>query len=250
MKNFKTMSETLQTILLYTCIPLITFILGGFVAAFWKPNKAFRSVILHFASGVIFSVVAVEILPDIVERHQPVYVVIGFVLGTITMLLVKHFSESDSAKKETTTIIPKVPLAFIVAIGVDVFIDGLILGIGFATGQKAGMLLAFAIALEMFSMGMATEIEMLDEGISRKKSLTHIVLLSSLFIVSAVLGGTLLQSLEGYWMEMVLSFGLSALLYLVTEELLVEAHSEEDKPIYTATFFLGFLVFLILGMVV
>lgn len=53
-----------------------------------------------------------------------------------------------------------------------------------------------------------------------------------------------------YWMELVLSFALSALLYLVTEELLVEAHSEEDKPMYTGTFFLGFLIFLILGMVV
>ena len=53
-----------------------------------------------------------------------------------------------------------------------------------------------------------------------------------------------------YWMELVLSFGLSALLYLVTEELLVEAHSEEDKPMYTGTFFLGFLISLILGMVV
>lgn len=112
------------------------------------------------------------------------------------------------------------------------------------------MLLAFAIALEMFSMGMATAIEMTNEGVKKSTAVIHITLLSSLFIVSAVLGGTLLQHLEERWMELVLSFGLSALLYLVTEELLVEAHSEEDKPLYTATFFLGFLIFLVLGMVV
>ena len=112
------------------------------------------------------------------------------------------------------------------------------------------MLLAFAIALEMFSMGMATAIEMSKEGVRKPIAIKHIVLLSSLFIVSAVLGGTMLQHLSDSWMEFVLSFGLSALLYLVTEELLVEAHSQEDKPTYTATFFLGFLVFLILGMIV
>ena len=50
-----------------------------------------------------------------------------------------------------------------------------------------------------------------------------------------------------YWMELVLSFGLSALLYLVTEELLVEAHSEEDKPIYTEAFFTWFPYFLDFG---
>lgn len=244
------MSDTLQTILLYTLIPLVTFILGGAFATFKKPNKAFRSIILHFAAGVIFSVVAVELLPDIVEKHEPLYVVIGFVLGTLTMLFVKEFAEKDENKHKKIKAIPEIPVAFLVAIGVDVFIDGLLLGIGFASGEKAGMLLAFAIALEMFSMGIATAMEIMNEGISKKKSIFHIVALSSLFIVSAVLGGTLLQNLEGKWMELVLSFGLSALLYLVTEELLVEAHSEEDKPVYTATFFLGFLVFLVLGMVV
>lgn len=81
------------------------------------------------------------------------------------------------------------------------------------------MLLAFAIALEMFSMGIATSLEMQNEGLSKATIIKHIILLSSLFIVSATLGGTLLQHLPDYWMELVLSFGLSALLYLVTEEL-------------------------------
>lgn len=244
------MSQTLQTILLYTLIPLVTFILGGVFAALKKPSKSFRSIILHFASGVIFSVVAVEILSDVVEKHKPVYVAIGFIIGTLTMLAVKSFADKDENKVKDTPLIPKIPMAFIVAIGVDVFIDGLLLGIGFATGEKAGMLLAFAIALEMFSMGIATALEMMEEGINKWVAVRHIALLSSLFIVSAVLGGTLLQHMEDRWMEVVLSFGLSALLYLVTEELLVEAYNEEDKPLFTGTFFLGFLIFLILGMVV
>lgn len=244
------MSEILQTILLYTCIPLVTFIAGGVLATFKKPNPAFRSVILHFAAGVIFSVVAVELLPDIVEKHQPIFVVLGFLLGIGLMLLIKKFAEKEENLHKTTELDPKIPLAFVVAIGVDIFIDGLLLGIGFATGEKAGMLLAFAIALEMFSMGMAVASELGNEGIPKKRAVVHIISLSSLFIISAVLGGTFLQNLGDNWMEMVLSFGLSALLYLVTEELLVEAHSEEDKPIYTATFFLGFLLFLILGMIV
>jgi ZIP family zinc transporter len=39
---------------------------------------------------------------------------------------------------------------------------------------------------------------------------------------------------------------LIALLYLVTEELLVEAHEVPDRPWVTATFFAGFLVLLLL----
>lgn len=42
-----------------------------------------------------------------------------------------------------------------------------------------------------------------------------------------------------------LSFGAAALLYLVIEELLVEAHETKDTPIITASFFLGFLILLL-----
>jgi zinc transporter, ZIP family len=47
----------------------------------------------------------------------------------------------------------------------------------------------------------------------------------------------------------ILGFGVAALLYLVTEELLVEAHDTEDTPLVTATFFLGFLIPLVLAHV-
>lgn len=244
------MNTLLITILLYTLIPLSTFIFGGAISTFFKPNATFRSIILHFAAGVVFSVVAVELLPDIVEKHQPLYVVIGFLIGTILMLYIKDFTEDDKNKHKTISLVPKIPVSFLVAIGVDILIDGFLLGIGFAQGSKAGLLLTIALALEMFSMGMAVATELNNEGITKQKSIIHIVALSSLFLVSATLGGTLLQNLPDNIMELVLSFGLSALLFLVTEELLVEAHSEKDTPYNTATFFVGFLLFLVLEMTI
>ena len=42
------------------------------------------------------------------------------------------------------------------------------------------------------------------------------------------------------------AFGLIALLYLVTEELLVEAHEAPEGPIVTSMFFIGFLALLML----
>ena len=43
-------------------------------------------------------------------------------------------------------------------------------------------------------------------------------------------------------------FGLVALLYLVTEELLVEAHEVPEIPMTTAAFFVGFLALLVIEM--
>ena len=46
----------------------------------------------------------------------------------------------------------------------------------------------------------------------------------------------------------VLSFGCAALLFLVTEELLIEAHESADTAFTTTMFFVGLLIFLLLGM--
>ena len=75
-------------------------------------------------------------------------------------------------------------------------------------------------------------------------------MLTMVFFTSAVLGTTLLKDLSPNALETILSFGMSALLFLVTEELLTEAHEEKETVWHTAIFFGGFLLFVILGMVV
>jgi ZIP family zinc transporter len=45
-----------------------------------------------------------------------------------------------------------------------------------------------------------------------------------------------------------LAFGLAALLYLVTEELLVEAHEVPETSAQTAMFFVGFILLLTIEM--
>lgn len=140
-------------------------------------------------------------------------------------------------------------MSLLVAIGVDIFIDGLLLGIGFSAGNTEGMLLAIALSVELLSLGMATATELGENKLSTQKSIITIALLAMVFFVSAVLGATLLHNLSDSAMEVVLSFGLSALLFLVTEELLTEAHEEKETVWHTSAFFVGFLLFLVFGMI-
>jgi ZIP family zinc transporter len=46
----------------------------------------------------------------------------------------------------------------------------------------------------------------------------------------------------------VAAFGLVVLLYLVTKELLLEAHEAPETPPGTALFFIGFLVLLVIDL--
>lgn len=52
--------------------------------------------------------------------------------------------------------------------------------------------------------------------------------------------------LSGATLAAFFAFGLVALLYLVTEEILVEAHEIPDTPLTTAIFFVGFLLLIVI----
>lgn len=166
----------------------------------------------------------------------------GFALGVLVMLAIRYLTHSVEEKQGDS------PIGMLVAVGVDVTLDGLLIGISFAAGAKAGRLLTFALTVELLSLGLAVASALGKSGKSRLNIISTVTLLSLLIFVGAAIGGTLLNGASDSILEIVLSFGLAALLYLVTEELLVEAHEEPETPLSTATFFGGFLLFLILGM--
>jgi ZIP family zinc transporter len=236
-------------ILTYALIPVVSIVTGGIVGILKKPNGAFNSAVLHFAAGVVFSVVAVELLPDIVKEHAPIEVAIGFSLGIATMLLVKYYSEKLEEKSEGITFQNALPMGLLVALGIDLLVDGLLLGVGFTAGNKEGVMLSVALALEVFALGLAFALTCKKNNITPKKNLLILTVLGSIFFVGALLGITLLVGLSKEMLELVLSFGLAALLFLVTEELLTEAHEEKETLLQTSMFFVGFLLFLIIGMV-
>ena len=239
---------TVSEVYLYALIPVISILLGGVAGLFTRTSGAFRSSVLHFAAGVVFSVVAVELLPDIIKNHKPIEVAIGFSLGIITMLVVKFFAEKFESREEQRK--NALPMGLLIALGIDLAIDGLLLGVGFAAGKTEGVLLSVALALETFSLGLAVVLACIDVKLTKQKNIIILLILGLIFFAGAIVGITLLSGLSQEWLELVLSFGLAALLFLVTEELLTEAHEDKETLLQTAMFFVGFLIFLLIGMLV
>jgi ZIP family zinc transporter len=134
------------------------------------------------------------------------------------------------------------------AISIDVAVDGLLIGIGFATGVVEGRLLTLALSVEALFLGLSIIASCSERKLPPIKS--FIVAASPGLILSlfALLGASILGTLHGAIHQAVVAFGLAALLYLVTEELLVEAHESPDEPIEVAGFFAGFLLILALAL--
>ena len=60
-----TISPILAVTLRYALIPVIFTIVGAAAGAYLPGVSRIRSHVLHLAAGVVFSVVAVELLPEI-----------------------------------------------------------------------------------------------------------------------------------------------------------------------------------------
>lgn len=218
----------------YTLIPATAAILGAVVAVNTRPGPTLVSAIQHFAAGVVFAAAAGEILPDVMHRGSPWATVIGGAVGVVTMLLVKQLEEWV-----------KGPAGLLTTIGIDILIDGLVLGIAFAAGPKVGLLLTIALTIEVLFLGLTVATELGESVRSRVKIVGITAMLVLLLPIGALLGAPI-ATLPGPILTGFFAFGLIALLYLVTEELLVEAHETPDRPWVTAMFFTGFLTLLLL----
>lgn len=130
-------------------------------------------------------------------------------------------------------------IGLILATFIDVSMDGFIIGAGFAAGGSTGMVLALGLSAELLFLGLA----LASEAIKGWRIIAISGALGLTVFSFAVLGNFLLVDSSSTLIGGVLAFSVAALLYLVTEELLMEAHEVEEKSISTLVLFSGFLVF-------
>lgn len=219
---------------IYTLVPAAATILGAIVATLRPPGPKVTAAIQHFAAGVVFAAAASEILPDIKHEGAALPVALGGMVGVALMLLVRRLGESARGG---------FGLAAVVA--VDILIDGLVLGLGFAAGAREGLLLTIALTVEVLFLGLSLTAELRPSLGSSLRTVLVITGLALLLPLGALLG-TPAAGLSLAWRTGLFAFALVALLYLVTEELLVEAHKGPEAPWITAMFFTGFLLLLLL----
>jgi ZIP family zinc transporter len=190
--------------LLLMAVPAAVALAGGVLAALWHPSHQARSFIQHFAAGVVLAALAVELLPDVEREHAPGLVLAGaFALGALAMFALKLVTERMETHPGART---GVDTGLMLATFIDVAVDGFIIGAGFAAGLAltsaspgGWRIVALSGALGLTVAGAAVVGKLVLAGASH-----------------AVIGGALAAS-------------AAALLYLVTEELLMEAHAGEEK---------------------
>lgn len=232
----------MQSEYLIMLIPALVAVAGGFLSLVWHPSHQMRSLIQHFAAGVVLAALAVELLPEIGREHaQPWVLIAAFAAGSLFMFGMKLLTDKleaggHAAGQEAKTALP---IGLLVATLIDIATDGFIIGAGFASGGETGLILALGLSVELLFLGLA----LMSDALRGWKMIALTCLLGVEVFAFAVLGKWLLAGVSHDVLGAVLAASAAALLYLVTEELLMEAHEVEEKNYAVLVLFAGFLTF-------
>jgi ZIP family zinc transporter len=225
--------------LLLMAVPAVVALVGGVLAALWHPSHRARSLIQHFAAGVVLAALAVELLPEIEREHAPGLVLAGaFAAGALFMFGLKLLSARLESRPGERT---GVATGLMLAVFIDVAIDGFIIGAGFAAGGETGPVLAIGLSVELLFLGLA----LTSDAPGGWRIVALSAALGATVLLAAVVGKVALGGASHAVIGGALAFAAAALLYLVTEELLMEAHQgeEPETPWATLVLFAGFLAF-------
>ena len=236
------------TAMLLALMPAGGNFLGGVLAEFLRVSQRTLSFALHAAAGILFAVIGIELMPQALEGATPWVMLLLFTLGGLAAIGVDRaigLVQTRAACRAGGDVEAS-PWGIYFGVAVDLFSDGVIIGTGSIIDPALGLLLALGQVPADVPEGFATIATFKNKGVPRAKRL----LLAASFALPILVGTTI-----GYWAVRgqpdAVKFGLLAftagiLLTVAVEEIVVEAHQEEDSRWASLFLIGGFALFALL----
>ena len=247
-------------------IPFIGTTLGAGMVFLMKNkiNKKLEKLLLGFASGVMIAASVWSLLMPSIEMAENQNVVkwipatVGFLLGIVFLLIldciIPHLHlhtdkpEGIKAKIEKTTMM-------VLAVTLHNIPEGMAVGVVFAgaIAQNTGItmagaiVLAIGIAIQNFPEGAIISMPLKSEGMSKPKAFWYGTLSGIVEPIGAIIT-IALTNLVVPILPYFLSFAAGAMVYVVVEELIPEAHNGEHSNIGTIGVAIGFVIMMVLDV--
>ena len=245
----------------FTCAATV---LGAAAVFFFRRDlsPAVQRVFLGFAAGVMIAASVWSLLIPAMEmaEEQGGGVLLpvggGFILGGLFLMLLdgllphlhpgSDHPEGLPARLRRTTMV-------VLAVTLHNIPEGMAVGLSFAIAAQEGGALAGAVALALgmalqnFPEGAAVSLPMRSQGVSRGRSF---LCGAASGVVEPIFGllTVLVAGSVAPIMPWILSFAAGAMIYVVVEELIPEAHLGEHSHAGTVSVMTGFLVMMLLDV--
>lgn len=229
-----------------------------------RTNRMVQTLFLGFAAGIMISASVFGLLLPCIEETKEsggigwIPAAGGFLFGVLFLFgldkLIPHLHPSSNVQEGLSSSMKRSTL-LVSAVTLHNIPEGMAVGLSFAFAAQAGgetalysaLSLAIGIGIQNFPEGAAISLPLRKEGMSSKKSF----LLGCASGVVEPIFGILMVAMAGFIapvMPWLLAFAAGAMMYVVVEELIPEAHLGEHSNIGTLSVMAGFLLMMILDI--
>lgn len=228
-----------------------------------KKNAAqFQRIFLGFAAGVMIAASVWSLLIPSIELAEEqggigwIPAAGGFILGVLFLLLldaiIPHLHPGSKEAEGPKTKLPGSTL-MVLAVTLHNIPEGMAVGLACAmaaTGNgtvAAALALALGMGLQNFPEGAAVSLPLTKDGFTKPKAFVY----GALSGIVEPIGGILAVLIAGDIVPLMpwfLSFAAGAMMYVVVEELIPEAHLGEHSHPGTLGALAGFLIMMVLDV--
>jgi ZIP family zinc transporter len=229
---------------------------GALPALFFKDiSTRLFNAMLGAAAGVMLAATAFSLLVPGMDYGEQIWPGKGLLVVSVGMLLgalFLHFADEklphlhfDTVADESLDSLQKISL-FIIAITIHNFPEGMSVGVSFGTGDMHnGLVLSIAIALQNLPEGLAVALPLVGLGYNKWKAVGLATLTGLVEPVGGLLGITMVTIFSSV-LPIAMGFAAGAMLFVISEEIIPETHSNGRSRIATFSLMLGFIIMMIL----
>lgn len=229
-------------------------------------NPKIQRVMLGFAAGIMIAASVWSLLIPAIEMAEEqgttgwIPAAGGFALGGIFLFALDHLlphQHPGSKKPEGLHSHLGKRAMLVFAVTLHNIPEGLAVGLAFAVAAQAGasetvtlasaIALAIGMALQNVPEGAAIALPLRQEGLTRRKAFLWGTMSGAVEPIAAVTAVALIGLISGI-MPWLLAFAAGAMIYVVVEELIPEAHLGEHSHSGTAGVMVGFILMMILDV--
>lgn len=229
---------------------------GALPALFFKDiSKNLFNSMLGGAAGVMLAATAFSLLVPGINYGNQLWPGKGLWIVSLGMLIgafFLHYADRqlphirfDSIADTHLNSLKKIWL-FIIAITIHNFPEGMSVGVSFGSGDiKNGIVLATAIALQNIPEGLAVALPLVGLGYNKWKAVGIGTVTGLVEPIGGLLGITMVTIFSPI-LPIAMGFAAGAMLFVISEEIIPETHSDGRSRIATFALMLGFIIMMAL----
>ena len=226
----------------FAALPAAGNFFGGALAEVFRVSERALSLSLHLAAGIVLAVVGLELMPEALEASRPWVPLLAFVGGGALFIGLDRaigYVQARMGRDEKRT----GPLTIFAGVSIDLFSDGVMIGTATVLDPALGLLLALGQVPADVPEGFAAIATLRSAGIRRRRRILLAAGFALPILLGAALGFLALRQAPEIVTLSVLALTGGALVAVVVEEMIGEAHEGETSRLGPIFLTAGFAIF-------